>query len=107
MMLEVTPKNFDAEVLQCQLPVLVLWGAAMDVNSNKIAFQMMKLDATKVKCVRVDIDASPELVMRFTVRDVPLVVLFIQGMAMAQDTTGVTQEMKDIINEGNIEYKLQ
>ena len=87
MMLEVTSKNFDTEVLQSQLPVLVLWGAAMDVNSNKIALQMMKLDATKVKTVRVDIDKSPDLVMRFSVRDVPLVVLFEQGMALAQDTT--------------------
>jgi thioredoxin-like negative regulator of GroEL len=87
MMLEVTIKNFESEVLQSQLPVLVLWGSVMDVNSNKIALQMMKLDATKVKAVRVDIDKSPDLVMRYTVRDVPLVVLFEQGMALAQDTT--------------------
>ena len=95
-MLDITGKNFDTEVLQSQLPVLVLWGAAMDVNSNKIALQMMKLDAAKVKTVRVDIDASPELVMRFSVRDVPLVVLFIQGMAMAQDTS-LTPEMTNLI----------
>jgi thioredoxin-like negative regulator of GroEL len=87
MMLEVTIKNFESEVLQSQLPVLVLWGSVMDVNSNKIALQMMKLDATKVKAVRVDIDKSPDLVMRYTVRDVPLIVLFEQGMALAQDTT--------------------
>lgn len=87
-MLELTGKTFDVEVLLNQpLPVLVLWSAAMDVNSTKIALQMMKLDSTKVKIVKVDIDKSPDLVMRFTVRDVPSLVLFVQGMAMAEDTT--------------------
>jgi thioredoxin-like negative regulator of GroEL len=82
-----TGKNFDLEVLQSALPVLVLWGAVMDVNSTKIALAMMKLDAAKVKTARVDIDASPDLVMRFSVRQVPLVVLFVAGMALAEDTT--------------------
>jgi thioredoxin-like negative regulator of GroEL len=87
-MLELTGKNFDTEVLQNQkLPVLVLWsGGTMDINSNKIAVQMMKLDPTKVKITMVDISKSPELVMRFSVRDVPLVVLFVAGMAVVQDT---------------------
>ena len=97
-MLEVTSKTFDAEVLQSQLPVIVLWSAAMDVNSNKIAMEMTKLDATKVKIVRVDIDQQPQLVMRFSVRDVPLVVLFIQGMAMAQGTS-LTAEITNIIGK--------
>jgi thioredoxin-like negative regulator of GroEL len=64
----------------------VLWGAAMDINSNKIVLQMMKLDATKVKIARVDINKSPDLVMKYSVRDVPLVVLFIEGLALEQDT---------------------
>jgi len=86
-MLELTGQNFETEVLQNQpLPVLVLWGAAMDINSNKIALQMMKLDATKVKIARVDINKSPDLVMKYSVRDVPLVVLFIEGLALEQDT---------------------
>lgn len=86
-MLELTGQNFETEVLQNQpLPVLVLWGAAMDINSNKIALQMMKLDATKVKTARVDINKSPDLVMKYSVRDVPLVVLFIEGLALEQDT---------------------
>ena len=86
-MLELTGQTFETEVLQNQpLPVLVLWGAAMDINSNKIALQMMKLDATKVKTARVDINKSPDLVMKYSVRDVPLVVLFIEGLALEQDT---------------------
>jgi len=86
-MLELTGQNFETEVLQNQpLPVLVLWGAAMDINSNKIVLQMMKLDATKVKIARVDINKSPDLVMKYSVRDVPLVVLFIEGLALEQDT---------------------
>ena len=87
IMLELTGQNFETEVLQNQpLPVLVLWGAAMDINSNKIVLQMMKLDATKVKIARVDINKSPDLVMKYSVRDVPLVVLFIEGLALEQDT---------------------
>lgn len=101
----VTSKNFDTEVLQSTLPVVVLWGEAMDVNSNQVAYQMMvKVDPVLAKCVRIDIDQSPDLVMRFSVRDVPLVVLWIQGMAMEQDTT-LSQKILDIINEGEIHYK--
>ena len=87
-MLELLGTNFDKEVLKDQkLPVLVLWsGGTMDINSNKIALEMMKLNATKVKIAMVDISHSPDLVMRFSVRDVPLVILFIAGMAMAKDT---------------------
>lgn len=97
-MLELTGKNFDAEVLKSQpLPVIVLWsGGTMDINSNKIALQMMKLDPTKVKISMVDISKSPDLVMRFSVRDVPLVVLFVQGMAVAQDTTLTDSIIKQV-----------
>ena len=86
-MLELTGKNFESEVIQNQLlPVLVLWAVAMDVNSTQLAFKIMKLDTTKVKIAKVDIDQSPDLVMRYSVRQVPLLVLFVQGMAVAQDT---------------------
>ena len=86
---QLTGKNFDAEVLQNQsLPVLVLWGAWMDVNTTKIRLSMMtKLDPAKVKNTQVYADDCPDLVMKFSVRQIPLVVLFVQGMAVAQDTS--------------------
>lgn len=84
-MVELTSKNFDTQVLHSIVPVLVLWGLN-EPNSNAIALQMIKLDASKVKSARVDINQQPQLVMRFSVRDVPLLVLFVQGMAMIQDT---------------------
>ena len=85
---QLTGKNFDAEVLENQpLPVIVLWGAIMDVNTTKIYFQMIKLDVLKVKSTIVYADDCPDLVMKYSVRDIPLVVLFSQGMAIAKDTT--------------------
>ena len=86
--LQLTGKTFDAEVLQNQLlPVLVLWGAWMDVNTTKIRLAMMKLDPAKVKLTQVYADDCPDLVMKYSVRQIPLLVLFAQGMAIAQDTT--------------------
>ena len=86
-MTQITGKNFDAEVLVNQpLPVLVLWGAWMDVNTTKLRTDMMKLDPAKVKTTLVYADDCPDIVMKFSVRQIPLVVLFIQGMAVAEDT---------------------
>lgn len=86
-MVQLTGANFDKEVLQDQpLPVLVLWGAR-DVNTTKIYLQMIKLDETKVKITQVYVDDEPALAMKYSIRDVPLVVLFIHGMIVAQDTT--------------------
>jgi thioredoxin-like negative regulator of GroEL len=103
-MLELTGKNFDTEI-DGPLPVLVLWGTTMDVNSNRIALEMMKLDPTKVKIAHVDIDKSPDLVMRFSVRQSPYMVLWIRGIAMEEGIT-ITDEMTAIINEGNTQLKL-
>ena len=86
-MISLTTDNFDSEVLQSDIPVVVLWGMPMNVNSNLIAIAFKKLRLPNVKFSRVDIDAEPELVMRFTIRDVPLLVLFVDGLAIAQDTT--------------------
>lgn len=89
-MLELTGKNFDTEVLQSSMPVIVLWGSAMDVNSNECALKMEGLEFVgqgRLKLGRVDIDQSPDLVMRFSVRDVPLMVFMMKGMALAQDTS--------------------
>lgn len=95
--LQLTGKNFEAEVLQNQLPVLVLWGAWMDVNTTKIRLAMMKLDPAKVKITQVYADDCPDLVMKFSVRQIPLVVLFVDGNAVIEDTSltpGILQNIQ-------------
>ena len=85
-MLELTNSNFESKVLQNNFPVLVLWGMN-EPMSNQIAIQMMKLNSAKVQIGKIDIDISPDLAMKFSIRQIPFIMLFVQGMVIATDTT--------------------
>jgi thioredoxin-like negative regulator of GroEL len=96
-MVQLTGKNFDAEVLQNQpLPVLLLWGAWMDVNTTKIRLQMMKLDETKVKLAQAYIDDVPDLAMKFSIRNCPYVILIVDGMVVAEGTNLTSEILQKI-----------
>jgi thioredoxin-like negative regulator of GroEL len=95
-MLQITSKNFEQEVVKSALPVLLLWGMNEPASSS-LALQMMKLDPAKVNIARVDIDSSPDLAMQHTIRQCPLVQLFVNGMAIAQDTQLSSQLLEQVI----------
>ena len=84
-MILLTSENFAVEVLQSPLPVLVLFGAVWSILSNHTATKMEALDHTHVKVGRVDVDKSSDLAIRFAVRDMPLVMLFKEGLLVAKD----------------------
>lgn len=80
--LDVTERTFEAEVLRCELPVLLEFGAAWCGPCKMIAPELEALSVElqgKVKVVKVDIDKSPTLAQQMGVQSVPTFVVFAQG----------------------------
>ncbi len=78
----VTQAGFDSEVLQSENPVLVEFWATWCVPCKRmkpVVDEIAKEFEGKLKTVKVDIDAEPELASKFNVNGVPTLVLFKDG----------------------------
>lgn len=84
-MIKVTSANFETEVEKSSIPVIVVFGAAWNAPGNLIARQLDRLDQTKVKIAVVDIDASTDLSIKFSVRFCPYLMVFKDGLAVFTD----------------------
>ncbi|MBX9771152.1 MAG: thioredoxin [Candidatus Obscuribacterales bacterium] len=78
----VTQAGFDSEVLQSENPVLVEFWATWCGPCKRmkpVVDEIAKEFEGKLKTVKVDIDAEPELASKFNVNGVPTLVLFKDG----------------------------
>lgn len=77
--LEVNDSNFESEVLQSELPVLVEFGAAWCGPCKRqapILEQFQEQYQGKVKVVTIDIDHSPTTSSKYGVKAVPSIFVF-------------------------------
>ncbi|MCB5224659.1 MAG: thioredoxin [Candidatus Cloacimonadaceae bacterium] len=95
-MLEITSQNFEAEVMQSDLPVLVdFWAPwcgpckALGPTVDKIA----KETEGKVKVAKCNIDLSPDIATRLSIMSIPTLMVFHQGQVVAQ-VIGLVQKDK-------------
>ena len=82
MVIELTNENFDAEVLQSELPVLVdFWatwcGPCMMLGP--IVAEVAAEYAGRVKVGKVNVDNAPELAARYGITSIPALLLFRKG----------------------------
>ena len=82
MEIELTNANFDAEVLQSELPVLVdFWatwcGPCMMLGP--IVAEVAAEYAGRVKVGKVNVDNAPELAARYGITSIPALLLFNKG----------------------------
>lgn len=78
----VTEQNFQAEVLNSELPVLIEFGAEWCGPCKAVAPELEALSHElegKAKIVTVDIDKAPMLAREFGVQSVPAFVVFAEG----------------------------
>ena len=87
----VTDENFDDEVIQSDIPVLVDFWAEWCGPCKVIGPTIDALAADyqgKVKVAKLNVDNSPETAGRFGVRSIPTLIVFKDGAAQ-QATIGV------------------
>lgn len=77
-----TEQNFDAEVLQAELPVLIdfwaPWCGPCRMLTPAVA-QIAEEYAGKAKVCKVNVDEAPELARRFGIMSIPTVLVFKGG----------------------------
>jgi thioredoxin 1 len=81
----VTGANFEAEVLQSKVPVLVDFWAAWCGPCRMVAPTVEAIAAEntgRLKVAKVDVDESQEISARYGVQSIPTLILFKDGDAV-------------------------
>lgn len=81
----VTEQNFDTEVLQSKLPVLVDFWAAWCGPCRAIAPAIEEIAGEytgRLKVVKVDVDENPDISGKLGIQGIPTVMLFKDGQVV-------------------------
>lgn len=96
----VNDTNFQKEVLDSSLPVVVEFGAEWCVPCKRLEplmVQIMEEWAGKAVLATVSVDENPELVMQYQVMTVPTLMLFVGGKPV--ERLGGSQSRTNIIGK--------
>ena len=98
----VTDKDFDSQVLQAKIPVLVdfwaVWCSPCRMQ-DPILEEVAKEMEGKVKVAKLNVDENPETAGRYSVMSIPTLLLFKKGEVVKQ-MIGV-QSKETLLNEFN------
>jgi thioredoxin 1 len=104
-MIEVTERDFDKEVLECELPVFACFTARWCYTCYPtclFADELVKEYDGSVKFVRLDMEKSPEISERYHIMVVPTILLFKDSQPVGkllgfQDSNSLKRLLGDVI----------
>jgi len=95
MEIKVTKQNFQKEVIDSQLPVLVDFWAPWCGPCKMIAPYLEELAKEyngKVKVAKINVDEAPELATQFAIMSIPALLIFKGGQVMEKTTGAMSKE---------------
>lgn len=94
-MREITAAQFESEVIDSDMPVLVDFSAtwcgpcrAMEPVLKKFAEEV----ADRVKCVKIDVDDAHELAAEYSIRSIPNLIFFKNGVDVKSHVGSANRE---------------
>lgn len=93
---DVSDDNFEQEVLQASMPVLVDFGAEWCKPCKQldpIVEELADEWGDRVKAVKIDADVSVDTTMKYGVMGLPTLILFVSGEEVAR-LSGLTSRRK-------------
>ena len=99
----ITNDNFESEVLNSNIPVLVDFWATWCGPCKMIAPHIAKIAEaydTKLKVCKVDVDQAGEVAQAFNVSSIPTLIMFKNGEAVASRVGGASYPLIEaFVNE--------
>lgn len=104
MATEVAEANFEAEVLQSDVPVFVdfwaPWCGPCKMMGPIVDELATEYDASKAKVVKVNVDENQGVAGKYNVMSIPTFLLFKNGEVAGQVVGGVPKEkLKELIDQ--------
>lgn len=102
-MIELNKENFEKEVLQSKVPVVVdfwaTWCGPCRIFSPIIE-DVSKEYAGKIKFAKLDVDSAQEIASKYNIMSIPTVLLFTEGKIKAMSVGAIPKEsLKSWINK--------
>ena len=90
----ITAENFEAEVMNSEIPVLVDFWAAWCGPCQMIGPVIEEIagEVTDAKICKVDVDAQPELARQYKVLSIPTLMVFKNGELAKRETGAKPKE---------------
>ena len=109
-MIDITDRDFDKEVLECELPVFACFTTEWCHSCYPtclFADQLVKEYDGSVKFVRLDTEKSPEIAERYHVIAVPTILLFCESQEVKrllgfQDRAMLRQMLSSLTGEDEL-----
>lgn len=100
MSIKITTENFEEEVLNSDIPVLVdfhaVWCGPCKIVSPTVERVAKKFEG-KIKVGKVDVDKNESLAIKYQILSVPTFVFFRDGKVIHKESAALSEEV--IINK--------